>query len=1054
MHHYDEKFYRVFTDLKKQKPSLKCFISIGGWDAGGKVFSDMAKSEDSRKAFIFSVIDFMKKYGFDGVDIDWEYPVADDRGGSKEDFKNYVRLLKELKAAMADKYGLTVALPASYWYLRGFDLKGMSEYVDWFNVMTYDIHGTWDGNSKWTQSVVNPHTNLTEISAGLDLLWRNSVPPEKVSLGLAFYGRSFTLADPSCSTPGCPFKRVDNETAGGAQPGLCTLNSGTLSNYEINRVLKEQSPEVIYNKASGVNWISWDKDQWVSYDDGRTLKQKADFGNKLCLGGTFAWAIDLGGPGTLKNPNDLSANDTVLDGADPDGRDSGSGEVYISPEIFKKQDPIIACVPPCTFIMPPISFSTPTTISLPPYTTSLEVVWPTTQLVTLPGGSISASTGLARTVQTTTLTIPPITTSEINLWNWKVTDLNASKASYSLISSILPPPFVITDSIPQDWLQSNHPKQTPDSGNPGTTNDKAGNTWHSTTGSDNPFLMVMGGNTQTPGKPQPTHESDDTHQHQTAEGHDKGHVVTSISDDSILRSHLPAGIIKPPVMTRTVTPPPFPYTTETEHHDKKPDTTKAKNDNKTPLPIVSFTKGPPDPLCTSNCGRKCKGLFCDGPCEQNCGDGKDFFSENETAKPKNTQKCKGPDCKNGKCTGLLCINFGCSGLDCLDGICWGPRCVITWCGGQKCIPKVGGCSGLGCKPSGCLGLDCDSKTGRCFGLRCIGFGCDGPDCDNGSCKGPRCWPLTCEGEGCHSGFCTGPKCRTGKDGCDKAQTVPRCTELVSKIQTRPDRSEYFSTTQTGCRTITACSAQPTTVTTTTTVKKPSINTATGMTMTAPDTPEHYMALAQYLVYQMQSRDATRMFFEPEIITPTTTTTVKPKKTALPGLKCFDSGSTSHRSGMIRAIEGFCNGNKGITIRKIDGQFTEYYGARCFGPGACWVENKISVELINGCEPFKLDGGGPGDTCGYSFRQTVDKCDQTQTSFKQGGIYTTDCARWILDPGIVAPGGPKIRYPLLNGTDYSNTSMTNNTRFWRSFNHGSADVAPKQNGSAMNRLQKH
>lgn len=80
MHHYDEKFYRVFTDLKKQKPSLKCFISIGGWDAGGKVFSDMAKSEDSRKVFIFSVIDFMKKYGFDGVDIDWEYPVADDRG--------------------------------------------------------------------------------------------------------------------------------------------------------------------------------------------------------------------------------------------------------------------------------------------------------------------------------------------------------------------------------------------------------------------------------------------------------------------------------------------------------------------------------------------------------------------------------------------------------------------------------------------------------------------------------------------------------------------------------------------------------------------------------------------------------------------------------------------------------------------------------------------------------------------------------------------------------------------------------------------------------------
>lgn len=70
----------MFTDLKKKKPSLKCFISVGGWGAGGKVFSDMAKSDGSRKAFIDSVIGFMKKYNFDGIDIDWEYPVADDRG--------------------------------------------------------------------------------------------------------------------------------------------------------------------------------------------------------------------------------------------------------------------------------------------------------------------------------------------------------------------------------------------------------------------------------------------------------------------------------------------------------------------------------------------------------------------------------------------------------------------------------------------------------------------------------------------------------------------------------------------------------------------------------------------------------------------------------------------------------------------------------------------------------------------------------------------------------------------------------------------------------------
>lgn len=59
---------------------MKCFLSVGGWDAGGKVFSVMASSAASRKAFIDSVIKTLEMYGFDGLDIDWEYPVADDRG--------------------------------------------------------------------------------------------------------------------------------------------------------------------------------------------------------------------------------------------------------------------------------------------------------------------------------------------------------------------------------------------------------------------------------------------------------------------------------------------------------------------------------------------------------------------------------------------------------------------------------------------------------------------------------------------------------------------------------------------------------------------------------------------------------------------------------------------------------------------------------------------------------------------------------------------------------------------------------------------------------------
>ena len=72
--------------------------------------------------------------------------------------------------------------------------------------MSYDLHGTWDKGNKWTGNVLNPHTNLTEIDAALDLLWRNDVDPTKVVMGVAFYGRAFSATSESCLEPGCTYE--------------------------------------------------------------------------------------------------------------------------------------------------------------------------------------------------------------------------------------------------------------------------------------------------------------------------------------------------------------------------------------------------------------------------------------------------------------------------------------------------------------------------------------------------------------------------------------------------------------------------------------------------------------------------------------------------------------------------------------------------------------------------------------------------------------------------------------------------------------------------------
>lgn len=157
---------------------------------------------------------------------DWEYPVADDRGGIDEDFDNYVLLVSEIRQTFDIQdpgWEITMAITSSYWYLRGFAINRLERYVDWFNVMTYDIHGAWDQDILWTGPYLKGHTNLTEIEDGLDLLWRNGIRSDKVVMGFAFYGRSFTMTDPSCITPpSCTFE-------GPGFPGDCTNEAGILS---------------------------------------------------------------------------------------------------------------------------------------------------------------------------------------------------------------------------------------------------------------------------------------------------------------------------------------------------------------------------------------------------------------------------------------------------------------------------------------------------------------------------------------------------------------------------------------------------------------------------------------------------------------------------------------------------------------------------------------------------------------------------------------------------------------------------------------------------------
>ena len=218
-----------------------------------------------------------------------EYPAADDRNGKPADYANFVSWIKNLRGKLGKK-GLSITIPSSFWYLQHFDIVSLEQYVDWFNVMLYDLHGAWDLLGKWTGPYINSHTNLTEIQDSLDLIWRNKIKPDKVTFGMAFYGRSFTLTNPLCSEPQCTF-------ASGGNPGECSGTTGVLLNPEIQNIIKANNLTPKLYKKEAIKAIHWGN-QWVSYDDQDTWKIKGDLLKSQCIKNVMVWAVshdDLNG---------------------------------------------------------------------------------------------------------------------------------------------------------------------------------------------------------------------------------------------------------------------------------------------------------------------------------------------------------------------------------------------------------------------------------------------------------------------------------------------------------------------------------------------------------------------------------------------------------------------------------------------------------------------------------------------------------------------------------------------------------------------------------------
>jgi chitinase len=269
--------------LKAYNPELTVLLSVGGWGAGG--FSEAASTPEGRKRMADSAIRIMRNYPFEGIDLDWEYPCYSEAGiaSSPDDKINFTLLLRDMREAfdlfeseVNDHRLLTIAAGADQYYIDGTEMNQAQRYLDYVQLMTYDMRGGF-------QTLTGHHTNLytptgdlfrISVDASVRMFRQAGVPIEKIVIGAAFYSRMWKdVPDNNRGmnqmTPG----------PGGYGPDYTRLASEFIDLNGYTRYWDDEA------KAPYL----FDGNHYITYDDEESLQHKCRYVMDEGLAGIMFW---------------------------------------------------------------------------------------------------------------------------------------------------------------------------------------------------------------------------------------------------------------------------------------------------------------------------------------------------------------------------------------------------------------------------------------------------------------------------------------------------------------------------------------------------------------------------------------------------------------------------------------------------------------------------------------------------------------------------------------------------------------------------------------------